>query len=300
MSNLPAEINIKNLIDDLRYISWKASDILLYYLQKIKDQKYNSEFIKTKNNNEPVTMADLEVNKLIIDQITKRYSLILGDVLSEEKVKSLYEHNNKFLWVLDPLDGTKDFIQCTENFAMHLALNFKNRPFIGVVLIPMRNELWIADGNQVWCEDKDGTRKEVKFSNNFSLKDMTIVTSKNHSNKNLQDLIDKLGFKKSLVMGSIGCKIASIVRGESDIYISLSLPGKSAPKDWDFAAPEIILRQAGGAITNLYNEELSYNNQNYRQEGIIIASNNIKNHKIICLEIQKVVQKYNIFPLRTN
>ncbi len=300
MSNLPAEINIKNLIDDLRYISWKASDILLYYLQKIKDQKYNSEFIKTKNNNEPVTMADLEVNKLIIDEITKRYSLSLGDVLSEEKVKPLSEHNNKFLWVLDPLDGTKDFIQCTENFAMHLALNFKNRPFIGVVLIPMRNELWIADGNQVWCEDKSGARKEVKFSNNFSLKDMTIVTSKNHRNKKLQDLIDKLGFKKSLVMGSIGCKIASIVRGESDIYISLSLPGKSAPKDWDFAAPEIILRQAGGAITNLYNEELSYNNQNFRQEGIVIASNNIKNHKIICLEIQKVIQKYNIFPLRAN
>ena len=300
MSNLPAEINIKNLIDDLRYISWKASDILLYYLQQIKDQKYNSEFIKTKNNNEPVTMADLEVNKLIIDEITKRYSLSLGDVLSEEKVKPLSEHNNKFLWVLDPLDGTKDFIQCTENFAMHLALNFKNRPFIGVVLIPMRNELWIADGNQVWCEDKSGARKEVKFSNNFSLKDMTIVTSKNHRNKKLQDLIDKLGFKKSLVMGSIGCKIASIVRGESDIYISLSLPGKSAPKDWDFAAPEIILRQAGGAITNLYNEELSYNNQNFRQEGIVIASNNIKNHKIICLEIQKVIQKYNIFPLRAN
>ena len=59
-------------------------------------------------------------------------------------------------------------------------------------------------------------------------------------------------------MGSIGCKIASIIRGESDIYISLSLPGKSSPKDWDFAAPEAILKAAGGSITNLDNEELTF------------------------------------------
>ena len=63
-------------------------------------------------------------------------------------------------------------------------------------------------------------------------------------------------------MGSIGCKIASIIRGESNIYICLSLPGKSCPKDWDFAAPEAILKAAGGAITNLNNEELIYNGEN--------------------------------------
>ena len=89
---------------------------------------------------------------------------------------------------------------------------------------------------------------------------MTIVTSKNHRNETLNNLINKVGFSKVNVMGSIGCKIASIIRGECDIYISLSLPGKSSPKDWDFAAPEAILRAAGGAITNLDNEELSYGN----------------------------------------
>ena len=64
--------------------------------------------------------------------------------------------------------------------------------------------------------------------------------------------------KNVIVMGSIGCKIASILRGESDIYICLSLPGKSSPKDWDFAAPEAILKMAGGAITDLDNQELTY------------------------------------------
>jgi len=85
---------------------------------------------------------------------------------------------------------------------------------------------------------------------------MTLVTSKNHGNETLTQLIHKINFCKVETMGSIGCKIASIVRGESDIYICLSLPGKSSPKDWDFAAPESILKAAGGAITNLDNQEL--------------------------------------------
>ena len=96
-------------------------------------------------------------------------------------------------------------------------------------------------------------------------------------------------------MGSIGCKIASILRGESDIYISLSLPGKSAPKDWDFAAPEAILRAAGGAITNLENERLVYNQKGFEQKGLIIASNNKDMHGDICLELKKVIRQYEIF-----
>ena len=98
-------------------------------------------------------------------------------------------------------------------------------------------------------------------------------------------------------MGSIGCKIASIVRGESDIYICLSLPGKSSPKDWDFAAPESILKAAGGAITNLDNQELSYGKTSFQQGGIIVATNDKKTHPSICVEIKKIIQKSGIYPL---
>ena len=101
-------------------------------------------------------------------------------------------------------------------------------------------------------------------------------------------------------MGSIGCKIASIIRGDSDIYISLSLPGKSSPKDWDFAAPEAILKAAGGAITNLDNQELIYGKTNFEQKGIIVASNNIKNHQRICTEIKEIINNSEIYPLSFN
>ena len=97
-------------------------------------------------------------------------------------------------------------------------------------------------------------------------------------------------------MGSIGCKIASIIRGDSDIYISLSLPGKSAPKDWDFAAPEAILKASGGAITNINNEDLVYGRTDLKQSGIIIASNNKKNHERICSEVKEIIEEYDIYP----
>ena len=126
---------------------------------------------------------------------------------------------------------------------------------------------------------------------------MTIVTSKNHSNQTLKKLIEKLNFKGQIIMGSVGCKIASILRGESNIYICLSLPGKSSPKDWDFAAPEAILKTAGGSLTNLNSDELSYGGYNFEQGGIIVATSSDKfSHKRICSEIMQVIRKFDLYP----
>ena len=75
------------------------------------------------------------------------------------------------------------------------------------------------------------------------------------------------------------------------------MPGKSSPKDWDFAAPEAILKAAGGAITNLDNNDLTYGKTNFEQGGIIIATNNRKTHGSICREIKKIIQKNRIYPL---
>ena len=297
---LPIGVDINNLIDDLRIFSWEAADILLYYSKKLQNPEIAREIIKTKNEKDPVTAADLAVNELIIKRINQNYQKVDWDILSEENVKiesMNIERKSEWVWVLDPLDGTKDFIQGTTNYAMHLALNFKRKPYIGIVLIPEKGELWISDGKSTWCENKNGLIRKTDISVKKDLHDMTIVTSKNHRNEILGNLIKKVGFGKVNVMGSIGCKIASIIRGECDIYISLSLPGKSSPKDWDFAAPEAILRAAGGSITNLENENLTYDSLNFKQEGIIIASNNKQNHKDICLQIKKIIQKNNLFPI---
>ena len=300
MIKLPVGVDINNLIDDLRVFSWEAAKIFLFYSKIIEDSNNKSEIIKNKDIDDPVTVADLKVNELIISRIKEKYKYTNWEILSEEnvKIKSNYcDTNVDWLWILDPLDGTKDFIQGTGNYAMHLALNYKSKSFIGVVLIPEKNELWISNGEKVWGERKDGSIIKNNISKNIKLNNMTLVTSKNHRNKTLKNLIRKLNFKDVIVMGSIGCKIASIIRGESDIYISLSLPGQSSPKDWDFAAPEAILKAAGGVITNIDNQELSYGKKNFEQGGIIIASNNKLLHKEICLEVKEIVKKFDLYPL---
>jgi len=295
---LPSGVEINNLIDDLRSFSWDAADILLYYANSIKKLEQKNEILKNKDNNDPVTLADLEVNDLIINRINQKYKDTNWEILSEEnfKIDSNSSINSDWLWILDPLDGTKDFIQGTQNYAMHLALNYKKKPFIGVVLIPEKNELWISYPEKIWCEKRDGTILKQNLSDTKILKEMTIVTSKNHRNEKLKDLIKKINFKKTIVMGSIGCKITSIIRGDSDIYISLSLPGKSAPKDWDFAAPEAILKAAGGSITNIDNDDLVYGRTDLKHSGIIIASNNKENHKRICSQVKEIIDEYNIYP----
>ena len=300
MIELPLGVNINNLIDDLRIFSREASEILLYYSQILKDTNNKSNILTNDNFEDPVTLADLKVNDLIIKKINQKYKNIKWEIISEENVKILSSDcnlNSKWTWVFDPLDGTKDFIQGTNNYAMHLALNYKQKPNIGIVLIPGKDELWIADGEKLCCEVRGKHQSNPDLLKKKSLKEMVLVTSKNHNNPTLKKLIEKINFKKVIIMGSIGCKIASILRGESDIYICLSLPGKSSPKDWDFAAPEAILRAAGGAITNLDNEELSYGKSNFEQGGIIVASNNINTHKDICLEIKHIIKKYKIYPL---
>ena len=298
MIRLPPGVDINNLIDDLKAFSWEASDILIKYAQIIKDSNNKSNILTNKNEEDPVTIADLKVNEVIIKNITESYKNINWEILSEENVKTDLKNrriNKDFVWVLDPLDGTKDFIQGSGNYAMHLALTCKNIPYLGVILIPDKDELWISNHNMVWCENRNEEYKKPNLSKKDNLQDMTIVTSKNHRNQILQNLIKKVKFKEVIVMGSIGCKIASILRGESDIYISLSLPGKSSPKDWDFAAPAAVLKAAGGAITNINNEELIYGRSNFEQGGIIIASNNYLNHERICLEIQEVINKFYLY-----
>ena len=292
MIKLPSGVYIENLIDDLRAFSWEAYETLIHYSKIVKDSNNKSNILKNDNLDDPVTLADLKVNEVIIERINEKYKDINWEILSEENVKIFSQsciNNSDWIWVLDPLDGTKDFIQGTGNYAMHLALNYKNKPYLGIVLLPEKDELWIADGENVWGEKKDGSKIKPNLPTNKSLKEMILVTSKNHRNETLNNLIQKIDFNKVITMGSIGCKIASIIRGESDIYISLSLLGKSSPKDWDFAAPEAILKAAGGVITNLDNQEISFGKSNFEQGGILVASNNHLLHESICLKIKEII-----------
>ena len=176
MIKLPSGVDINNLIDDVRIFSWQAADILLYYSKLLEDADDKKNIIRNNNEEDPVTLADLKVNELIIKSINEQYKNINWDILSEENVKissNVFDSKKDWIWVLDPLDGTKDFIQGTGNYAMHLALNYKHKPYIGFVLIPDKNQLWIADGKKTWCEKRDRSRYAPIFLKNKNLQDIS-------------------------------------------------------------------------------------------------------------------------------
>ena len=157
MIKLPFGVNVNDLINDLRSFSWEAADILLYYANIIKKLEQKMEFLKNKNNDDPAILADLEVNELIINRINKIYQGTNWEILSEENFKIQSDYFNNVDYNFDPLDGTKDFIQGTQNYAMHLALNYKRKPYIGIVLsLKKMNYGFLM--KKIWCENRDGNR----------------------------------------------------------------------------------------------------------------------------------------------
>ncbi len=232
----------------------------------------------------PVSAADLAVNEWLLDGLELNFSSVDWELLSEESVKDNSSKdcliNSEWLWILDPLDGTKDFLNGSGEYAVHLALARGSTPVLGVVVIPEREELWFGLlGQGAWCEDRFGQKKSVTFSCRGNFDEMILVASRNHRDERLENLIEKLNLGKQIAVGSIGCKIATILRGESDVFISLS--GNTSPKDWDMAAPEALLRAAGGEFSHANLINLKYRNTDFSQRGCIIGTNGI-NHSSLC------------------
>ena len=279
MSNsaiLPAGVSKEALLIELRRLSWGAADILRAYARGEQPPHGFPKALSVDNGGEgPVSAADLAVNEWLLEGLSGAFPDAGWTLLSEETAKEQLTEGEplpaEWLWILDPLDGTKDFLQGTGEYAVHLALVRGNRPVLGVVLLPEADELWLGlVGDDAWCEDRGGTRSPVRFSERSELSDLLLVASRSHRDDRLEKLIDELQLGGSKAVGSVGCKVATILRGETDLYISLS--GRSAPKDWDMAAPEAVLLAAGGRLTHADLSDLTYNTGDVRQAGCLIAS----------------------------
>ena len=282
---LPKDVELTTLLDELRKLSWAAADVLKAYARGDAPPYGFPKYLNVEQGGDgPVSAADLAVNELLVSGLKAKFPSARWDILSEETAKEKSFKNSQlkedWKWILDPLDGTKDFLQGSQNYAVHLALVFKKIPKLGIVLIPERDELWFGIiGNGSWCENSNGARKNISFSDREEIPKLILVSSRNHQDLRLQNLIQKMNFSETKKIGSVGCKVAAILRGESDVYISLS--GKTSPKDWDMAAPHVILEAAGGDFTHADGRPLNYQKSDYSQRGCLIASHG-KSHQDIC------------------
>lgn len=266
---------LKDILAIAKPIGWGAADILL--------EAQRSRFEIEKAGESPVTSADLAANCYILEQLQAAFSLHEFAYLSEEtfQTQPASERLGKpWVWIIDPLDGTKDFIQRTGEYAVHIALAFEGRPVVSVVACPELDKLFFAmQGDGAFVENRAGTVQKLQVSTKAKPEEMTIVASRSHRDQRFADLLSRFPSQDQITMGSVGCKIAAIAEQSADIYISLS--GKSAPKDWDFAAPELILTEAGGQFTRFDGSAVQYNQADVSQWGGILASNG-KDHPGLC------------------
>ncbi|MBW4560681.1 MAG: 3'(2'),5'-bisphosphate nucleotidase CysQ [Mojavia pulchra JT2-VF2] len=279
--------DLQEILAIARQVGWGAADILRsYYHGTAKSSNLEVQY----KQNEPVTVADIAVSQYILDSL----QAALGDkefaYISEETYKSQQSKDNaQFVWIIDPLDGTRGFIDQTGDYAVHIALVKETRPILAVVAVPEAEKLYYAiQGGGTFVETSNGSAPlQLLFGlGTKRLEDLTLVVSRSHRNQRLNYLLQNLPCRHQKAIGSVGCKVAAIVEQQADIYISLS--GKSAPKDWDIAAPELILTEAGGHFTHFDGTLLQYNTDDINQWGGLLASNG-QYHEVLCKEAERIL-----------
>ncbi len=279
--------SLEDLLAIARSVGWGASYLLRSYYTS---QFQNANLEIQDKQGDPVTSADLAVNHYILDRLQTNLGEQEFAYISEETYKSqAYSHSQPWVWIIDPLDGTRDFIEKTGEYAIHIALVKNSRPVVAVVAYPEAEKLYYATlGGGTFVETRDGKITRLEVSNRNVIEDFTLVVSRSHRDERFNQLLQQLPCKNQKFIGSIGCKIATIVEQQADIYISLS--GKSAPKDWDLAAPELILTEAGGKFTHFDGTPLMYNQEDVNQWGGLLASNG-QRHAELCAEAARILSE---------
>lgn len=280
---IPQDLN--KILEIARPIAWGASDILRSYYRgepKTGDLKVDEK------KDGPVTAADLAVNHYIVAHLQQAIDDQNFGYLTEETYdRSLGKLPQPWVWIIDPLDGTRDFIDKTGEYAIHIALTYQGKVVLSIVAIPEAEKIYYATlGGGTFVENAGGTKTKLEVSKLNRLEDLTLVASRTHRDARFDALLERLTLSKQKFVGSVGCKVTNIIEQNADVYISLS--GKSAPKDWDMAAPELILTEAGGKFTHADGKPLSYNNGDVNQWGCLIASNGCC-HEKLCDEAERLL-----------
>jgi len=274
--------NVEEILAIACSVGKEAADLLRSYYQGLGDRNLDVKY----KQNEPVTVADLAVNQFILERLQAALGKEDFAYISEETLPEARQESSEWVWIIDPLDGTRDFIEKTGEYAIHIALVKETRPVLAVVAVPEMEKLYYATkGGGAFVEKGDSTAP-VQVSLREHVEDLTVVVSRSHRNQRLDHLLQRLVCKNQKAVGSVGCKIATIVEQQADVYISLS--GKSAPKDWDLAAPELILTEAGGKFTHFDGTPLQYNTGDINQWGGLLASNG-QWHEMLCREAERIL-----------
>jgi len=270
MNNIP----ISNKIPELD-IAIKAAQEAGNTILKIYEKDFKTF---TKTDNSPVTDADLQSNKIIKEIL----SVTKHSILSEEDIDDKNRLSNDMIWIIDPLDGTSDFIDKTGEFTVMIALVQNQKPILGVIAWPTEKTLFVAQKNAGAFRYSDNKWEKISVTKISELPKCRTIGSRHHLSDKEKDFIEKIGIKDFTSIGS-SLKVGKISSGQAEVYITTT----NKMKEWDTAASHCIISEAGGKMTDMLGNELTYNNENvYHQNGILVTNGLI--HEKILTEFKKL------------
>ena len=243
----------------------KAGNAIL----KIYEKDYETSI---KKDDSPITEADLKSNEIIKEYLSKTNH----KVLSEEDKDDQNRLSEETIWIVDPLDGTSDFIDKTGEFTVMVALVKNKIPILGLISWPTEKTIFMAQKGHGAFRFSKNEWKKIAVTRTAELSQCRAVGSRHHLSEKEKKFIEKLKIKSFTSIGS-SLKVGKISSGEAEVYITTT----NKMKEWDTAASYCIINEAGGRMTDNFGNDLTYNNEVVNHQNGILVTNGLIHNKIL-------------------
>jgi 3'(2'), 5'-bisphosphate nucleotidase len=232
--------------------------------------------VEQKADDSPVTVADRQADALIVAGL--RAAFPDDAVLSEEAPDDGSRHQSARVWMVDPIDGTKDFIGGRDGYAVMIGLLDGERPVVGAVYQPVGDKLYQAvRGGGAFLARGGGAPAPIHVSSIGELAQIRMVASASNRSATIDRVREQLGISDELNVGSVGLKLGLIAEGVRDLYVNPA--GHS--KLWDVCGPEVLLVEAGGRLSDALGQPLVYRDPELGNVRGLIASNGIVHERVV-------------------
>lgn len=271
-----------NLDKELEIARHAASQAGKKILEVYASDEFDVEF---KGHNDPVSRADklsnIEICKIIGQEfpehgILTEEKLNSEDISNHESIKQSLDRwkERQYAWMIDPLDGTKDFINKTGEFGIHIGLTYEGTPVLGVNYYPTTETFYSA----IKGEGAYRNSRRIFVRESLDIKDMVAVTSRTSTDKVLTKMIEELEMDEPIMVGSMGLKICKVAEGSADLYALFN----SKSSLWDSCSSQVIIEEAGGKITDLNSSMIDYRPEgSLRLKDGVLATNGIMHQKMV-------------------
>ena len=254
------KVNIKEIVENLISTFLYAGKVSL----DLRDKGLTK---KIKDDNTPVTNGDLEVNKIITKKIAELAPSI--PIISEENSENKTINNLKDFWLIDPIDGTHDYISDMDEFTINAGLIFNNRPVAGLICAPAKKRMFFSFGINQAFELVDGKSIKLDPTKNFKKDNINFVSYSNKIKPEIEKIHKKLNVKKITRM-KCSLKFCVIAAGEYDGYVA-----EPRACEWDIAAGHAILEHAGGKVTDFSGKEVLYGKKDFKNSSLILKNKDV-------------------------